>query len=148
MIIWIIAQQTVSPFLSHYGHSLPLCATDTGPDRETCPGQRQFSNATSAETLGVLTPHGNLAWPLHSTDAPPWEEHASGSFYCVRPGPGTNTQGANLKQAHSLGSRHLPLLLRPEPPSLDQPNHSQPAQCEQKDKWGGFLCSNIVEITD
>lgn len=43
MIIWIIVQQTVSPFLFHYGHSLPLCPTNTGPDRETCPGQRHLA---------------------------------------------------------------------------------------------------------
>lgn len=110
--------------------------------RWNLPRSTTFSNATSAGTLGVLTSHGSLALPLHSTDAPPWEEHTSGSFYCVSPGPGTNTQ------ACSLEPRQLPLLPRPEPPCLDQPNHSQPAQCEQKDKWGGFLCSNIVEITD
>ena len=56
--------------------------------------------------------------------------------------------GAELKPVHSLGSRPAALLPRAEPPSLDQPNHSQPAECEQENKWDGFLCSIIVEMAD
>lgn len=43
------------------------------------------------------------------------------------PPPGTHTRGAHLKPTRSPGSRPIVLHARAEPPSLDQSNHSQPA---------------------
>lgn len=61
--------------------------------------------------------------------------------------------GTDLKTIYSLLSRPpaLPpgaLLAGAQQPSLDQPNYSQPAEHEQENKWGDFLCSIIMEIAD
>lgn len=64
----------------------------------------------------------------------PWE--ASGSLYSISLCPRTSIHETDLKPTYSLGSRLAALPPGAEGPSLDQSNHSQPAEYKQENKWG------------
>lgn len=71
--------------------------------------------------------------------------HASGSLYSIHLEPKTNTHGTDMKSTQ-FGIQAVALPPGAELTSLYQPNHSQSAEHGQEKKWGGFLCSIIVEI--
>lgn len=146
MIMWIIVQQTAIPFLSHYGHSLPLCPTDTGLDHDTCSGQWNLAVRWNRDSrCAPITQQFGLAHAFHRCTT---MRTCFGKPLLCQPRSQNKHSWSRPEASTKPGTKATILLHRAKPPSLDQPNHSQPAQCEQKDKWGGFLCSNIVEIAD